>query len=919
MRRYLLIVVGALMLVSPRVASAQGLTGTLIGTVTDEQSAVIAGALVKLRSPALIGGTLEQLTNAKGRFWLVALPPGTYVLEVSFKGFTPVRVDDIAIGAGATVERNVHLPVAGRAESVVVEGAGSGVDARQSGYGIWYGPDILKSIPTTRNSMFSYLRMAPGLSPTSPSSSTVTTVSANGGATSENQYLVEGNNFTCPCNGFARVEPGIDFMQEIQIQSVGASAEYGNAQGAIINVVMKQGGERYLYDASSYSQTAGLTSQPVRLPYGSGEETSGYNRVRYRDFSTNLGGPALRNRVWFFAGYQYLRDYDSQPGTDPAFPRTYEQNKFAEKTNWRLGPRWQLDQSIHYEYWVNPEAPTSTKPFETTQRRHATVPAITIGHLTHVQSDRTVWDVRASRFVHDRIDDPSSGSVTTPSRRDSLTGVTSGGPEQLGSLTLIRTAVKGTVNQYLPGRRMDHEIKWGGQFEQGEGHGYSFIPTGVKYVDRGGQKQDAIAGDPSVTGGMSITASAFVSDAITVGDRLTVNAGVRFDHSRAISEDLHAVDATGQETDETIHGLGTLYTWDIVSPRLGVTFKLSADGRTILRSSYGRFSQGVLTGEFSAFHPGVTPTTTTSYDPATGTYTLRPRVVDPRVNVQLDPEIGAPHTDQYSVGLDREVGRRVAMAVAYVHKRGTNFIGWTDIGGVYREKLYELPDRTIPVFELINSASDRRFLLTNPDGYFMRYNGVVLAIEKRRSNGWQASGSYTWSTVSGLQASSGTTASGAQSSTVALPTVPIGRDPNELTNANGRLPNDRPHMLRAMTVVDVPRTGLVVAANFQYFSGKPWAASAQIPLAQGNQRVLLELRGTRRLSSQALLDLRISRTIRLGSLAHVDLMFDVLNALNDSAEEDLKTDDLYSSNFGLPTIFVDPRRAMLGVRINLGK
>ena len=118
---------------------------------------------------------------------------------------------------------------------------------------------------------------------------------------------------------------------------------------------------------------------------------------------------------------------------------------------------------------------------------------------------------------------------------------------------------------------------------------------------------------------------------------------------------------------------------------------------------------------------------------------------------------------------------------------------------------------------------------------------------------------------------------------------------------------------------DVPRTGLVVAANFQYFSGKPWSASAQIPLAQGNQRVLLELRGTRRLSSQALLDLRISRTIRLGSLAHVDLMFDVLNALNDSAEEDLKTDDLYSSNFGLPTIFVDPRRAMLGVRINLGK
>ena len=65
----------------------------------------------------------------------------------------------------------------------------------------------------------------------------------------------------------------------------------------------------------------------------------------------------VRDRLWFFAGYQYLRDYDSQPGTDPKFPRTYEQNKVFAKLTWRLAPGWQLVQSVHDEHWVNPERP----------------------------------------------------------------------------------------------------------------------------------------------------------------------------------------------------------------------------------------------------------------------------------------------------------------------------------------------------------------------------------------------------------------------------------------------------------------------------------------------------------------------------------------------------------------------------------
>jgi hypothetical protein len=646
--------------------------------------------------------------------------------------------------------------------------------------------------------------------------------------------------------------------------------------------------------------------------------------VKYRDFTTNLGGPVKHNRLWFFTGYQYLRDYDSQPGTDPAFPRTYEQDKFFAKLTWQFTPGLHLDQSYHDERWVNPQIPTFVTPFAATQRQHAHVPAMSFGHLTQTMSDSTLWDVRVGRFVYTRNDDASTGDLTTPNRFDRVTGVNSGAPRQIGVATLMRTTVKATLSHYERGLLgADHEWKIGTQFEKGGHHTSVVLPAGVRYVDNNGRPFQAISSDPALNAGEFITAAAFASDTVTIGDRLTINAGVRFDRNRAISQDVVAVDSAGRETGAIVPGLGDLYAWTLVSPRLGVTAKLTGDGRTIVRASYGRFYQGLLTAEYHLVHPGVTPVTTRAFEEATGDYTRLVSVVDSRINVLVDPDTRAPRTDEYSIGVDRELGRRLAVALAYFHKDGTDYIGWTDVGGRYRTETRMLPDgQSIPVSVLVNATADRRFLATNPDGYSLTYDGLVVAAEKRRSNGWQAFGSYTWSRVEGLQSSSGTTPGGAQISTIATTdarTAVFGRDPNDLTNARGRMPNDRPHMFRVMGTVDVPRTGLMIGASLQYFSGKPWAASAQIALPQGDQRIQLESRGARRLSSQSLLDLRLSRPIYTGRGARIDLLVDVLNVLNDNAEEELATDTLFSPNFGLPTVFMDPRRAMIAVRLNLGR
>jgi hypothetical protein len=906
-------------------AHAQSLTGALIGTVRDPQGAIVPGAVVQATSPALMGGPATMTTNEKGQLRFPVLPPGGYAIEITMPGFEKYREEGIQIGAGATVDRMVVLTLAGVAQSVVVEGTGSRIDARNPGVATRFALEDIRTIPTRRSSMFDFMRAAPGISATSPSSGTVTTVSAFGSGANENAFLIDGTNFTCPCIGIARSEPGVDFIQEIQVQSVGASAEFGNIQGAVINVITRQGGDRFLGDASYYWQTSGLTSQPVRfLVPNSNQVESGYERTRYRDVTTNLGGPAVRDRAWFFAGYQHLRDYDSQPGTDPAFPRTYKQDKVFGKLTWRPAPGWQLFHSIHDEHWVNPEPPTIARPYDATRRMSASVPAVTFGHLTHSLSSNTVWEARAGQFVYSEDNRPSTGSLTTPGRTDSVTRLASGAPQSFGSVRIVRTSAKATLSHYRPALLgADHEWKMGGQFEKGEHRIRNVIPTSQRFVDNNGLLSQIISRAPATFGGISFTSSAFVSDAVTIGDRITLNAGLRFDHSRAGSQDLPAIDLEGRETRQIIPGRGRLYTWNLFSPRLGVTTKLAADGRTILRASYGRFYQGVLTGELDYFHPGATPITTTEV--ATGAV----RVEDPNTNLRFDPDTRAPRTDEYSVGIDRQVGGALTVAIAYIRKDGSNFIGWSDVAGQYRPDTRRLADdEIVPVFLLdtaVTSPAARRFLLTNQDAYSMTYNGLMMAVEKRRAHGWQAFGSYTLSRAYGLQGASATTAAGAQTSTVA-PGGTFGRDPNDLSNALGRLPNDRPHIFRLMGSVDVPRTGFAIAANLQHVSGKPWAATTIVNLPQNSQqRVQLEPRGSRRLSSQTPLDLRVSRSIRSGSGARIDLLLDVLNVLNDTAEEGLVTDTLATqalksvADFGKPNAFVDPRRAMVGVRINLGR
>ena len=166
-------------------------------------------------------------------------------------------------------------------------------------------------------------------------------------------------------------------------------------------------------------------------------------------------------------------------------------------------------QSVHGEFWSNPETPSATKPRDATQQLDASVPAMNLGHLTHTVSSSTVWDVRVGRFNFTQDTSPTSGDPTIPNRIDQPENVWSGGPQLIGKVQQVRTTVKGTLTHYRSGLfGADHEWRIGAQVDRGEHRAGSVLPTGASSVYTNGVLSQRTLQQPANSGGRFITAAA---------------------------------------------------------------------------------------------------------------------------------------------------------------------------------------------------------------------------------------------------------------------------------------------------------------------------------------------------------------------------------------------------------------------------
>jgi len=317
----------------------QETTAGIQGVVKDPTGGVVAGATVEVASPALLGSRKVQ-TDSAGAYRLTALPSGDYTLTVTANGFRAYKQPAITLTAGRLPSIEVKLEVGGVTELVEVTSTAPVVDVTESKVAISVDKDILAVLPKGR-SFQSVIPFAAGARQ-EPLQSTTSGrdggFQIDGASDSENVYLIDGVNTTNIQTGGAGKSFQTDFIQEVQIKSSSFEAEFGGALGGVINAVPKRGSNEWHGELLSYFRTNSLNaSDPCSSGYTSGAigtiagfstvcglrlnptlpALSSANRldgtpeyyVPKKDSRNivepgyQLGGPALKNKLWIFSSY----------------------------------------------------------------------------------------------------------------------------------------------------------------------------------------------------------------------------------------------------------------------------------------------------------------------------------------------------------------------------------------------------------------------------------------------------------------------------------------------------------------------------------------------------------------------------------------------------------------------------------------
>ncbi len=234
-------------------AFAQRTTGEIIGKVADESGSVLPGVTVTLRGAGVAGAPIV-VTSETGAYRFPVLPPGTYEVEYALSGFTTLKHTGIQVAVGAVLDLNVTLKLGTLSEVVTVAGDAPVVSPSSAQVSTTYNREWVRNAPVKRFSYFDLVNSAPGVSATSNVGQS-TSAQSLGSSTNENSYQIDGTDIS------STPWLNTDAIEEVEVLQLGASAEYGNVQGAVFNIVTRQGSNVFHGDANVYFQTDALTGR----------------------------------------------------------------------------------------------------------------------------------------------------------------------------------------------------------------------------------------------------------------------------------------------------------------------------------------------------------------------------------------------------------------------------------------------------------------------------------------------------------------------------------------------------------------------------------------------------------------------------------------------------------------------------------
>jgi hypothetical protein len=301
-------------------ASAQVSTGSIAGVVRDASGAVLPGVIVEAASPALIEKVRSVVSDAQGNYKIIELRTGTYSVTFALPGFSTVKREGVEITAGFTAAVNAELKVGALEETVVVSGASPVVDVQNVRTQRVFSRDTMDALPTNKSvSAFANLTLgvtgmsSPTIDVGGNKGETFLAFSVHGGSTGDARSLLDGMDIAYGGTLARRNSVNQALIQEVALQTRGMSAETENG-GVLINTIPKDGGnELKLYTVGSgtgpslQGNNIGADSRAYGIT-----EVAGIKHVY--EFAAGLGGPIVKDKVWFYAANWWQGSGEYSPG-----------------------------------------------------------------------------------------------------------------------------------------------------------------------------------------------------------------------------------------------------------------------------------------------------------------------------------------------------------------------------------------------------------------------------------------------------------------------------------------------------------------------------------------------------------------------------------------------------------------------------
>jgi hypothetical protein len=919
-------------------------SGNIYGKVQGKDGSALPGVSVTLSG---VGAPHTQISDAQGNFRFIGLSPGTYTLKAELAGLGSATRAGIGVNIGRNSDVSMTLNPA-VAESITVTAGAPILDVRKSGDGTNIAKVELQNVPTARDPWV-ILQQTPGIlmdrnNVGGNESGQQSVYVSKGSAQSQATWNVDGVNITdFAATGSSPAYYDFDSFEEMQITTSGTDPRM-QTPGAQLNMVTKRGTNDFKGSAHAYHTSQGYQATP-KIPAEATSYLASVNQInKIDDNGGEIGGPILKDRLWFWGSFgdQHINILTPSIVFGSRFHDTTQLKNENLKVNAQpvssnsLTLVDQYGSKIKFGRNVGPLRLPVTAWNQNDNYKNGT------GSL----KDPTLWKIEDTQLVGSNlyftglyskvqggfqlIADNGKGCQSLACGLDSLPFWYDESRGTYDRSYLSQVILRPQTQYRLDGSAfastgtVSHELKFG--------WGYRGATSNTLVAYPGDQWTDnyAIKGSPVGPSGRDTgvahfrrqsqstygekTNDLYLGDTMLFGN-LTVNAALRYDKQKAfVGSGVAVANPTIPVIlPEIDFGAVSGNHWSNISPRLGLTYALGADRRTLLRGSYSRYVNQITSGIVTAVSPGASSQAIYYFndlnkdnvaqfneiDFAAGPRSPLPSNSASVPSTRLASNLKAPTTDEIVLGAEREVMNDLSFGINGTYRKFNDFIGTfgekgAGSGILYTSADYHLSPTLVTTklpngvtvnlpFYLLNAGTPAasRFVLMNTPDYSQTYKGLELTGTKRMSNRWMLRGNFTfqdWRQQVGSGAIVDPTKSGlcgpCDGAEVVVQSGGSGSKGNVYINSKWS------YSLTGTYQIPVIETSVGFNLNGRQGYAVPYSATVRTSTGEGNKGLLVPQTVTQfRNDDVKELDLRFAKDIRVSRLG-LTLSVDLFNALN---------------------------------------